>query len=36
MAAEMLGWNVISCTENGIMRSIEDIHRDIYNTITKI
>lgn len=32
-AAEKLGWVRISCTENGEMRSIEDISRDILNVI---
>ena len=29
-AAEHYGWTVIRCVENGQMRSIEDIHREIY------
>ena len=29
-AAEYYGWTIISCTENGKMRSIEDIHEEIY------
>lgn len=32
-AAEKLGWRVISCTENGTMRTIEDISNDIIKTI---
>ena len=32
-AADKLGWVRISCTENGEMRSIEDISRDILNVI---
>lgn len=36
MAADMLGWNVINCTENGEMRSLEDIHNDIYTAISNI
>lgn len=32
-AAEKLGWVRISCTENGEMRSIEDISKDILNVV---
>lgn len=32
-AAESLGWQKISCVEDGKMRSIEDIHSDIYNAV---
>ena len=29
-AAEFYGWNVIQCVKDGEMRSIEDIHEEIY------
>ena len=32
-AAEYYGWTIISCTENGKMRSIEDIHEEIYRHV---
>ena len=32
-AAEHYGWTVIHCVENGQMRSIEDIHREIYGHV---
>ena len=32
-AAEHYGWTVIRCVENGQMRSIEDIHQEIYGHI---
>ena len=32
-AAEHYGWTVIHCVENGQMRSIEDIHREIYGPV---
>ena len=32
-AAEYYGWSIISCTENGAMRSIEDIHEEIYRHV---
>lgn len=32
-AAEKLGWKRISCTENGTMRTIEDISNDIKNIV---
>ena len=32
-AAKRLGWKLISCTENGEMRSIEDIAKEISDTI---
>ena len=34
-AAEFYGWTVISCVENGAMRSIEDIHKEIYRHVRK-
>ena len=33
MAAEYYGWTVIQCVENGKMRSIEDIHEEIYRHV---
>ena len=32
-AAEFYGWTVISCVKDGIMRSIEDIHEEIYRHV---
>ena len=32
-AAEYYGWKVIQCVENGKMRSIEDIHEEIYRHV---
>ena len=32
-AAEFYGWTVIRCVENGAMRSIEDIHEEIYRHV---
>jgi len=29
------GWNVINCTNNNEMRSIEDIHNEIYNIVSR-
>ena len=34
-AATYYGWTVISCVENGSMRSIEDIHAEIYAHVQK-
>jgi len=33
-AAAVYGWHVIDCVKNGEMRSIEDIHEEIYRTVT--
>ena len=33
-AAEYYGWTVIQCVQDGHMRSIEDIHEEIYRHIT--
>ena len=33
MAAQYYGWTVIQCVKDGTMRSIEDIHREIYSHI---
>lgn len=32
-AAKFYGWNVIQCVQNGKMRSIEDIHGEIYGLV---
>ena len=32
-AAQYYGWNVVKCVENGEMRSIEDIHNEIYRLV---
>ena len=32
-AADHYGWQRIRCAENGVMRSIEDIHEDIYAAV---
>ena len=32
-AAEFYGWTVISCVKDGAMRSIEDIHEEIYRHV---
>ena len=32
-AAEYSGWTVIQCVKDGVMRSIEDIHEEIYRHI---
>ncbi|MGM9881222.1 MAG: dTMP kinase [Bacilli bacterium] len=34
--AKKFGWSFIECTENGKMRSIDDIHKDIYNLVSKL
>ena len=33
MAAEFYGWKVIHCVKDGQMRSIEDIHEEIYSLV---
>lgn len=35
-AIENLGWQTINCTENGAMRSIEDINNDIFGLVSSI
>ena len=35
-AAEFYGWTVIDCVKDGSMRSIEDIHEEIYAHVTKL
>ena len=32
-AAEYYGWKIITCVKEGQMRSIEDIHREIYSLV---
>ena len=32
-AAEYYGWTVIECVQHGVMRSIEDIHEEIYRHV---
>jgi dTMP kinase len=34
-AAEFYGWTVINCVKDGQMRSIEDIHDEIYRHVTR-
>jgi len=34
-AAEYYGWNVIQCVKDGAMRSIEDIHQEIYALVKR-
>ena len=34
-AAEYYGWNVIQCVKDGAMRSIEDIHEEIYALVKR-
>ena len=34
-AAQYYGWTVVSCVKGGAMRSIEDIHEEIYHHVTK-
>jgi dTMP kinase len=33
--AEEYGWNRVPCVENNTIRSIEDIHNDIFNIVSK-
>jgi dTMP kinase len=35
-AAEFYGWTVIDCVRDGAMRSIEDIHNEIFAHVTKL
>ena len=35
-AAEYYGWTVIQCVRDGRMRSIEDIHEEIYRHVAAI
>ena len=34
-AAEYYGWTVIKCVKDGAMRTMEDIHQEIYNAVKK-
>ena len=34
-AAQYYGWTVISCVQDGAMRTIEDIHQEIYTAVKK-
>ena len=34
-AAAYYGWTVISCVKDGVMRSIEDIHQEIYQHVVR-
>lgn len=34
-AAEFYGWTVIQCVKDGAMRSMEDIHQEIYRAVNK-
>jgi len=34
-AANYYGWTVINCVKNGAMRSISDIHEEIYKLVIK-
>ena len=34
-AAAYYGWNVIQCVKDGQMRSMEDIHNEIYTAVKK-
>ena len=35
-AAEFYGWTVIDCVRDGVMRSIEDIHNEIYAHVARL
>ncbi|MDD6023430.1 MAG: deoxynucleoside kinase [Oscillospiraceae bacterium] len=35
-AADRFGWRRIPCVENGVMRSIEDIHKEVYSAVKEI
>jgi dTMP kinase len=35
-AAQFYGWTVVDCVQDGVMRSIEDIHQEIYAHVTKL
>ena len=34
-AAKFYGWKVVPCAVNGTLRSIEDIHEELYNCVKK-
>ena len=33
IAADRLNWNKVECLKGGAMRSVSDIHEDVYNTV---
>ena len=35
-AADYYGWTVIECVKDGAMRSIEDIHEEIFAHVAKL
>lgn len=35
-AADHYGWHRIQCVKDGAMRSIDDIHEDIFSTVARI
>lgn len=35
-AADYYGWTVIECVRDGVMRTIEDIHSEIYGHVSKL
>ena len=35
-AAAYYGWTVIDCVKDGVMRSIEDIHEEIFAHVAKL
>lgn len=35
-SANKLGWNIIDCSKNGQIRTVEDIHNDIINIVEEI
>ena len=36
IAAERLNWNKVKCLDGGNMRSVTEIHEDVYNTVTGV
>ncbi|MBE6956540.1 MAG: thymidylate kinase [Ruminococcaceae bacterium] len=35
-AAQVLGWTVIPCVKDGVLRSIEDIHSEIWSLVQRV
>ena len=35
-AAERFGWTRIACTKDGVMRSIDEIHEDVYRAVKEV
>ena len=33
MVAEYLNWNIIECSKNNEMRTVDDIHEDVYKLV---